>query len=69
MTSHTGIKITYNTFSQYYYVTYLEKWLSIFLHDCQRNKYFNMKTKTASTQSFSEHAPSITEFQWIQMDP
>ena len=23
--SHTGIKITYNTFSQYYYIPYLEK--------------------------------------------
>ena len=25
---HTGIKITYITFSQYYYVPYLEKWPS-----------------------------------------
>ena len=32
--SHTGIKTTYNTFSQYYYIPYLEKWLSIFIHDC-----------------------------------
>ena len=32
--SHTGIKITYNTFSQYYYIPFLEKWLSIFIHDC-----------------------------------
>ena len=32
--SHTGIKITYNTFSQYYYIPYLEKWLSIFVQDC-----------------------------------
>ena len=60
--SHTGIKITYNTFSQYYYVPFLEKWLSIFKHDCiecQRNKHFNMKIQTAPTQSFSEHAPSF----------
>ena len=60
--SHTGIKITYNTFSQYYYIPFLEKWLSIFIHDCiecQRNKHFNMKIQTAPTQSFSEHAPSI----------
>ena len=27
--SHTGIKITYNTFSQYYYIPFLVKWLSI----------------------------------------
>ena len=60
--SHTGIKITYNTFAQYYYIPFVEKWLSIFLHDCvvcQRNKHFNMKIETAPTQSFSEHAPSF----------
>ena len=60
--SHTGIKITYNTFAQYYYIPFVEKWLSIFIHDCiecQRNKHFNMKIQTAPTQSFSEHAPSF----------
>ena len=60
--SHTGMKITYNTFKQYYYIPLLEKWLSIFIHDCiecQRNKHFNMKIQTAPTQSFSEHAPSF----------
>ena len=60
--SHTGIKITYNTFSQYHYILFLEKWLSIFIHDCiecQGNKHFNMKIQTAPTQSFSEHAPSF----------
>ena len=60
--SLTGIKITYNTFSQYYHIPYLEKWLSISIHDCiecQRNKHFNVKIQTAPTQSFSEHAPSF----------
>ena len=60
--SHTGIKITYNTFSQKYYIPYLEKWLSIFIHDClecQRKKHFNMKKQTAPAQPFSEHAPSF----------
>ena len=28
--SHTGIKITYNTFAQYYYIPFVEKWLSFF---------------------------------------
>ena len=32
--SHTGIKITYNTFAQYYYIPFVEKWLSVFIHDC-----------------------------------
>ena len=60
--SHTGIEITYNTFSQYYYNPYLEKWLSIFIHDClecPKNKHFNMKIQTAPTQSFLEHASSF----------
>ena len=60
--SHTGIKITYNTFAQYYYIPFVEKWFSIFIHDCvecQRNKHFNMKIQTAPTQSFSEHATSF----------
>ena len=60
--SHTGIKITYNTFSQYYYIPFLDKWLSNFIHDCidcQQNKHFNQKIQTAPTQSFSEHAPSF----------
>ena len=60
--SHTGIKITYNTISQYYYIPFLEKGLSILVHDCiecQRNKHFNMKIQTAPTQSNSEHAPSF----------
>ena len=54
--SQTGMKITYNTFKQYYYIPFLEKWFSIFIHDCiecQRNKHFNMKIQTAPTQSFS----------------
>ena len=58
----TGIKITYITFSQYYYIPFLKKWLFIFIHDCmecQRNKHFNQKIQTAPTQSFSEHAPSF----------
>ena len=60
--SHTGMKLTYNTFKQNYYIPFLEKWLSIFIHDCiecQRNKHCNMKIQTAPTQSFSEHAPSF----------
>ena len=60
--SHTGIDITYYTFAQYYYIPFIGKWLSIFIHDCvecQRNKHFNMKIQTAPTQSFSEHAPSF----------
>ena len=58
--SHTGIKNNYNTFSQNYYIPYLEKWLSIFIYDCiecQRNKHFNMKIQTAPIQFFPKRAP------------
>ena len=54
--------MTYNTFSQGHYIPYLEKSLSIFIHDCiecQRIKHHDMKIQTAPTQSFSEHAPSF----------
>ena len=68
----TGIKITYNMFSQYYYIPYLEKWPSIFIQhciECQRNKQFNMKIQTTPTQSFSEHDPSFNyRFLWIRKD-
>ena len=60
--SHTGIKITYNTFSQYLHIPFLEKWLSIFIQaciECQRNKQFILKIQTAPTQSILEHAPSF----------
>ena len=42
--SHTGLKITYNTFKQYYYIPFLENWLSIFIHDCIEchNHFHNM---------------------------
>ena len=32
--SHTGIKITYNTFAQFYYIPFVEKCFFIFIHDC-----------------------------------
>ena len=71
--SHTGMKITYNTFKQYYYIPFLEKWLSIFIHDCiecQRNKHFNMKIQTAPHNLFQNmlHLSTI-EFQWTLKGP
>ena len=53
-------------------MVYLEKFLSIFIHDsieCQCNKHFNMTIQTAPTQAFSEHAMLLTTaFLWIQKD-
>ena len=58
---HTGIKTTYNTFSQDNYIPYLEKWLSIFLLDCIKCQR-NMETQTAPTMTFSEQAPSFNGY-------
>ena len=43
--SHAGITIAQNDFNQYYYIPLLQKWLSIFIHDCircQTNKHVKM---------------------------
>ena len=60
------------TFAQYYYIPFVEKWLSIFIHDCiecQRNKHFNMKIQTAPTQSFQNMLHLLTiAFQWTLKD-
>ena len=42
--SHTGIKRTYNTFSQYYYIPYIENWFSIFIHDCSYTILFTTRS-------------------------
>ena len=49
---HTGIKVTYYTFSKYYYITFLEKKVSIFIHCllCQRKKQPNMEIQRAPIQ-------------------
>ena len=60
--SHTVPEITFNIFPKIYYIPYLDKWLSVFIHDClecQRNIHFKVKIQTAPTQSFSEHALSF----------
>ena len=56
---HSGIKISIKTFNQFYFILYLNKWMSIFIHDCiecQQNKHINQKNHTATIQTFSEIA-------------
>ena len=56
---HSGIKISIKVFNQFYFIPYLNKWMSIFIHDCiecQQNKHINQKIQTASIQTFSENA-------------
>ena len=56
---HAGTKISARSFSQYYFIPYIHKWISIFIHDCidcQKNKHYNTKVQTAPIQTFSEHA-------------
>ena len=53
---HSGIKISIEAFNQFYFIPCLNKWMSIFIHDCiecQQNNYINQKIQTATTQIFS----------------
>ena len=56
---HSGIKISIKAFNQFYFIPYLNKWISIFIHDCiecQQKKHINQKIQTASIQTISENA-------------
>ena len=56
---HSGVKISIKAFNQFYFIPFLNKWMSIFIHDCiecQQNKHFNQKIHTATKQTFSENA-------------
>ena len=56
---HSGIKISIKAFNQSFFVPFLNKWMSIFIHDCierQQNKHINQKIQTATIQRFSENA-------------
>ena len=55
---HSGIKISIKAFYQFYFIPFLNKWMSIFFHDgieCQQNKHVK-KIQTAAIQTFSENA-------------
>ena len=56
---HSGIKISIKACNQFYFIPYLFKWMSIFIHDCiecQQNKHINKKIQTATIRTFSETA-------------
>ena len=56
---HSGNKIYIKAFNQFYFLPNLNKWMSIFIHDCiecQQNKHINQKIQTATIQTFSENA-------------
>ena len=56
---HSGIKISIEAFNQFYFLPYLNKWMSIFIHDsieCQQNKHNNQKIQTVPLQTFSQSA-------------
>ena len=55
----SGIKISRKAFNEFYFIPYLHKLMSIFIHDCiecQQNKHINHKIQTATIQTFSENA-------------
>ena len=56
---HSGIKISIKALNQFYFLPYLNKWMSKFIHDCiecQQNKHINQKFQTATKPLFSENA-------------
>ena len=56
---HSGIKIYIKAFIQFYFIPSLNKWMSIFIHDCiecQQNKHINQKIQAATIQTISENA-------------
>ena len=56
---HCGIKLSIEAFNQFYFIPYLNKWMSIFIHDCigcQQNKQLNQNIQNATIQKFSESA-------------
>ena len=56
---HSGIKLSMKAFNQFYFIPFLNEWMSIFIHDCiecQQNKHINQKIQTAKIQTFSENA-------------
>ena len=56
---HSGIEISIKAFNQFYFLPYLNEWMSIFFHDCiecQQNKHINKKIQTATMQTFLEKA-------------
>ena len=67
---HSGIKIPMKAFNQFYFIPCINKWMSIFIHDCiecQQSKQINRNIQTATIQTFSENA-SYFNYQWIQKD-
>ena len=55
---HSGIEISIKAFN-HSFLPYLNKWMSIFVHDCiecQQNKHINQKIQTATIQTCSENA-------------
>ena len=56
---HSGIKNSIKAFNHFYFIPFLNKWMSIFIHDCiecQQNKHIIRKIQTATIQTFSENA-------------
>ena len=59
---HSGIKNSIKAFNQVYFIPFLNKWMSIFIHDCiecQQNKHNNQQIQTATIQTFSENASNF----------
>ena len=69
---HSGNQISIKVFNQFFLTPYLNKWMSIFIHDCiecQQNKHINQRIQTATIQTFSENASNASFFNYrMSMD-
>ena len=69
---HSGIKISIKAFNQFYFIPYLNKRMSKFIHDCtecQQNKHINQKFKQHQYKLFQKMPHILTiEYQWTQKD-
>ena len=56
---YSRIKISIKAFNQFYFIPFINKWMSIFIRDCiecQQNKHISQKIQTVTIQTFSENA-------------
>ena len=67
---HSGIKISIKAFNHFYFIPFLNKWMSKFIHDCiecQRNTMIPKKFKMQQYRHFQKLLLILTiEDQWIQ---
>ena len=65
---HSGIKISIKTFNQFHFIPFLNKWMSLFIHDCvNKTNKITKKFKLQQYKHFQKMLRILTiDYQWIQ---